>query len=118
MKSVDRFNRIYLHGSPVDFRKYINGLSLLVEQYMDLSPFDDALFCFTNKSRDQIRLLYWDQNGFSLWMKRLEKDRFHWPSSKKSKHISIDKRQLEWLLDGVDIKKIKTHQALNYQSLY
>ncbi len=50
---------IYLHREPVDFRKAINGLSVLVEQGMSLSPFDPALFVFCNKRRDKLKVLYW-----------------------------------------------------------
>ncbi|PAL45840.1 transposase, partial [Acinetobacter baumannii] len=43
--------QVYLHKQPVDFRKSINGLSLLVEQEMQLSPFSGALFVFCNQQR-------------------------------------------------------------------
>lgn len=49
MKNVSEFQRIYLHREAVDFRKSINGLSVLVEQAMQHSPFDDALFVFCNR---------------------------------------------------------------------
>jgi transposase len=32
-----------------------------------LSPFADALFVFCNKSRDKLKLVYWDRTGFCLW---------------------------------------------------
>lgn len=67
---------IYLHREPVDFRKAINGLSLIVSEAMALSPFDRALFVFCNKRRTQLKVLYWDETGFALWQKRLEKDTF------------------------------------------
>jgi transposase len=62
---------IYLHREPVDFRKSINGLSVIVEQQMQLSPFSNALFVFCNKKRDKLKVLYWDNTGFALWYKRL-----------------------------------------------
>ncbi len=37
---------IYLHREPVDFRKSINGLALIVEQEMKHSPMTSALFVF------------------------------------------------------------------------
>ena len=66
---------IYLYRDVVDFRKSINGLIVVVEQQMQLSPFQDALFVFCNKKRDKVKILYWDRTGFALWYKRLEKHR-------------------------------------------
>ena len=51
---------IYLHRDSVDFRKSINGLVMLVEQEMELSPFAPALFVFCSKNRDWIKVLYWE----------------------------------------------------------
>ena len=70
---------VYLHRQPVDFRKQINGLSVIVQEAMDLDPFAEALFGFSTRRRDRLKLLYWHKNGFCLWLKRLEKDRFIWP---------------------------------------
>ncbi|MBT8438832.1 MAG: IS66 family insertion sequence element accessory protein TnpB [Gammaproteobacteria bacterium] len=54
----------YPYRNAVDLRKSINGLVLIVEQEMTLSPFADMLFVFCNKSRDKLRLVYWDKAGF------------------------------------------------------
>jgi transposase len=63
--------KIYLHRAPVDFRKAVNGLTCIIELEMGLSPFDEALYLFTNKNRDKLKMLYWDKTGFALWYKRL-----------------------------------------------
>ena len=70
---------VYIHRDPVDFRKSINGLSLIVEESMGLSPFASALFVFCNRKRDKLKVLYWDNSGFCLWYKRLEQEKFKWP---------------------------------------
>ena len=62
-----------------DMRKQINGLALLVQEQMELNPFEAALFVFCNRSRQLLKAVYWDRTGFCLWMKRLEKGRFRWP---------------------------------------
>ncbi|MCF4785541.1 IS66 family insertion sequence element accessory protein TnpB, partial [Acinetobacter baumannii] len=98
-------------------RKSINGLSLLVEQEMQLSPFSGALFVFCNQQRTRLKVLYWDSTGFCLWYKRLEKDKFRWPRQMPGKILSISEQQWHWLLQGVDIQKITAHQPLHYQSV-
>ena len=60
-------------------RKQINGLALIVQEQMEMDPFQDALFVFCNGQRRILKALYWDRTGFCLWMKRLEKHRFPWP---------------------------------------
>ena len=60
MRALSEFPTVYLHRDVVDFRKSINGLSIIVEQGMNLSPYDSALFVFCNKRRDKLKVLYWD----------------------------------------------------------
>ena len=66
--------KVYLHREPVDGRKAINGLALLIEQGLGFNPFEPTLFVFSNRSRDRIKLLFWDRNGFWLMTKCLEAD--------------------------------------------
>ena len=70
---------VYLCREPVDFRKGINGLAILVEEVLGEDPFSEHLFVFCNRSRNRIKILYWERSGFCLWQKRLEKARFYWP---------------------------------------
>ncbi len=117
MKSFYDFDAIYLHRDAVDFRKSINGLSVMVEQAMQLSPFDSALFVFCNKQRDKLKVLYWDSTGFCLWYKRLEQDKFKWPRKSPEATINLSAEQFDWLLRGINIEHIKPHSAGIYRSL-
>ena len=114
MKLIPEQSSIYLHREPVDFRKAINGLVIIVEQQMELSPFEDAMFLFSNKARDKIKVLYWDKTGFCLWYKRLEKERFKWPLKAEQKVLTLSAEQWRWLLSGIDIIG---HQPLNYHAV-
>ncbi|HBF46603.1 MAG TPA: IS66 family insertion sequence hypothetical protein [Shewanella frigidimarina] len=58
---------IYLHTGFVDFSKSINGLLVIVERELELSPFDDAIFIFCNKKQDRLKIVYWDKTGFAMW---------------------------------------------------
>ncbi|SMF37283.1 Transposase and inactivated derivatives [Alteromonadaceae bacterium Bs31] len=109
--------KVYLHRQPVDFRKQINGLALVVEEVMALSVFDRALFVFSNKSRSQLKVLYWDETGFALWQKRLEKDKFKWPRKHSKEVVVVDHEQWQWLLRGFDFTQLKPHQRLAFSSL-
>lgn len=64
---------MYLYPKSVDFRKSIVGLAALVELNIKVAVFDPVLFVF---STSRATALYWERNGFCLWLKRLESERF------------------------------------------
>ena len=104
---------IYLHRPFVDFRKSINGLTAIVECEMQLSVMTGALFIFCNRSKNKLKILYWDKTGFALWYKRLEKHRFKWPRLAAVDCLKLDERELTWLLNGY---AILGHQSVSYSS--
>lgn len=106
---------VYLYTEFVDMRKSIDGLATLVEQEVGLSPFSQTIFVFCNRKRDKIKLLLWENNGFILWYKRLEKFRFKWPGDEAPE--PIDGVLLNQLLDGYDIRLQKPHATLPYTTL-
>ena len=107
---------VLICAEPVDFRKAINGLSMMVEQELALDPFAPRIFAFTNRKRDRIKLLYWDRTGFALWLKRLEKARFPWPEPGEAT-LTMTGRELNWLLAGIDWFRLKPHASLSYDSI-
>ncbi len=105
---------VYLHREPVDFRKAINGLVLIIEHEMALSPYADALFLFCNKQRDKLKVVWWDQTGFCLWYKRLEQAKFKWPRKLDEDVVELNEEQLHWLLRGLDITQMQTHPTMDF----
>lgn len=109
---------VYLHTEPIDFRKQIGGLAALVEGELQMNPFGTALFVFVNRRRTGIKALYWHRNGFCLWQKRLEKDRFAWPRQRDfGATCCVSLQELQWLLEGFDLWLNKPHKSLYYQSV-
>lgn len=105
--------RVYVAVGSTDMRKAINGLSILVEQAMDQNPFSGDLFVFCNRLRTIVKILYWDHNGFCVWKKRLEKDKFRWPESEQEV-MRISRPALNWLLHGLDLSQ--AHRKLSYRN--
>ena len=114
MTQLSDMTAIYLHRDVVDFRKSINGLMMVVEAEMKLSPFSGGLFIFCNRARDKLKALYWDETGFCLWYKRLEKDKFKWPRKANQSIVNLSETQWDWLLSGLDLTKMQTHEPLSY----
>ncbi|MCG6551526.1 MAG: IS66 family insertion sequence element accessory protein TnpB [Candidatus Magnetominusculus sp. LBB02] len=97
-------------------RKSINKLSVLVEGALELDPFSGYFFAFSNRRRTIVKILYWNRSGFCLWQRRLEKDRFKWPET-TSKSFEIGMRELNWLLDGLEINQGNAHGRLKYRTV-
>ena len=115
MIQLSELTEIYLHRDIVDFKTSINGLMIIVEDEMKLSPFNGALFIFCNRSRDKLKALYWDQTGFCLWYKRLEKDKFKWPRESELSTFELSEQQWNWQLPDLDLSKMKKHLPLKYE---
>ena len=79
MLKLSEHTPVFLACGDTDMRKSINGLSFLVQNSFELDPFEKALFVFCNKQRNRLKILTWDDNGFWLHLKRLERGRFKWP---------------------------------------
>ncbi|MFB3077559.1 MAG: IS66 family insertion sequence element accessory protein TnpB [Lysobacterales bacterium] len=117
MRPTNDIPAVYLCRDPVDFRRGINGLAVLVEDALCLDPFAEQLYVFCNRRRNQIKVLYWEANGFCLWQKRLEKSRFYWPRKSSEKVVTLTVQHLNWLLDGYDISRLKPHEILHFSSV-
>ncbi len=111
---LNYFDEIYLYRPIVDFRKGIVGLSYIVQDEMNLSPFKKSLFLFSNRHHNKIKALYWDDTGFVLWYKILEKDRFKWPKHLANENIIVDVKKLELFLKGLNPWQV-AHEQLNYE---
>ena len=91
---------IYLITGPTDFRCGINSLVARLKD-MGIDPFENALYVFCCRSKDSLKILYWGGSGFWLAQYRLEKGKFRW--LKENGAVGITYKQMEWLLDGLDI---------------
>ena len=96
---------VYLCCGYTDMRKSINGLMTLVQESFSLDPFADALFVFCNRSRDRLKILEWDGDGFWLHFKRLERGRFRWPAEGEASIMALNASELTCLIDGARLEK-------------
>ena len=109
--------KVYLYRDPIDFRKSHRGLSALVELELGHNPFSGELYVFTNKQRNKIKCLFWEDNGFVLYYKSLAEEKFKWPK-RTDELVTLTGQQINWLLDGYDISLMKGHKKLEYESLF
>jgi len=109
-----RNRKIYIKPGSTDMRKQINGLSIQVQEIMKKDPFAESFFVFCNKQKRLLKILCWEKNGFWLFTKRLEKDRFPWPESKKEVK-EIDSKEFTMLLEGIDF--FGKHKELSFSKV-
>ena len=103
--------RVYIACGFTDLRKGVDGLSAMVQQKFDLDPFTNTLFLFCGRRRDRIKGLYWEQDGFILLYKRLERGVYQWPRS-AAEVKELTSQQYRWLMEGLQIEQPKAHRAV------
>lgn len=94
--------RVWLATAPLDMRRGFDRLAEHVRTILLQDPLSGHLFVFTNRSRERLKILWWDQDGYCIYYKRLEKGTFQFPSSKENS-ITVSSEQLMKLLSGCAI---------------
>jgi transposase len=97
--------KIWLMVEPVDIRRGIDGLSVLVEQALQRSPCAGSAFVFCNRAGNRIKVLLWDGTGVWLCQRRLHQGRFVWGRS-DTDGMELTSSQWEWLIAGVDWRRL------------
>ena len=110
--------RVYLACGRTDMRKSINGLAAIVQEGFNLDPFNGALFVFCNKSRNRLKILEWDADGFWLYFKRLEKGRFRWPEPGEDATMTLSGEELNILLGGARVElKLRRNEVFERRAM-
>jgi len=112
MLNQSEADKVYLACGSTDMRKSIDGLAAIVQESFELDPFSTSLFVFCNKSRNKLKILQWEHNGWWLYYRRLEKGRFQWLEESISSPVSISIRELRWLLDGLSLEQRQAHKKV------
>jgi transposase len=90
-------------------RKSFDSLAALVQTHLDQDALSGDLFVFRSRRGDRIKLLYWDEDGYALWYKRLEEGSFVLPVADGRRPqvgahgVLLRPAELAMLLDGIDL---------------
>ena len=98
--------KIYLAVEPVDLRQSFAGLYGMAVNVLKEKPENGALFVFTNRRKNRVKLLNHDGTGLWVLIKRLEKGTFSWPKGVdvEDGKLSLAPEALALLLEGVDMR--------------
>lgn len=103
MLSLPAAVRVFVAVAPADLRKGFDGLAQVTRDTIAQDPLSGHFFVFSNRRRDRIKILYWDRDGWVVWMKRLERGTFRWPTL-ASDHVEWTAVELAAVLGGIDLK--------------
>ena len=106
MLSLSVSTKIFVALEPCDMRKGFNGLYGLARERLGEDPREGALFLFTNRRRNRLKILYFDGTGLWVLNKRLESGAFSWPraSGPQEHKLKLHRRAFALLLDGIELK--------------
>jgi transposase len=79
MLNIGSATRVFVALAPVDLRGSFSLYGQVVNQ-LQQDPLSGHLFVFTNRSRNRLKVLFWDGSGLWVCTKRLERGRFSWPT--------------------------------------
>lgn len=89
--------RILFYSHPIDMRKAVDSLCILIAETLHCNPADGTLFLFRNRSGNKLKALYYETNCFAIWYRRLEKGKYIFQKNAEGK-IEMSKEHFRWLL--------------------
>jgi len=97
--------RIFLCTTAIKMQSSFDSLMGLAQTVFDQDPLSGHLFLFFNRDRNRVKILFWDQDGFCIWYKRLEAGTFQFPEAGQgTEGIELDYVQLSQILGGLDLR--------------
>lgn len=89
--------KILFYTGPIDMRKSIDSLCILVSELLHCDPTDGTLFLFRNRKGNKLKILYYETNCFSIWYRRLERGKYIFQRNAEGK-LEMPKEHFYWLL--------------------
>ena len=115
MLSIVASQRYYIYSSLTDMRKGIDSLCGLVRNDFKsdgnrMNPLSGEVYIFLSRSKNKIKLLQWQRDGFAIYYKRLEKGTFELPLNLKGPSALITSQQLMLIMEGIKLSSVKKHK--------
>ncbi len=108
---------ILLYRDEINIQKSFDGLVGLVRSVLHADPLSPTFFVFFNKDRNKLKILYWDNDGFAIWYKRLERGTFHLTLPHDGEtSVRLTRAQLAMLLEGIDFQSVKQRKRFSKKS--
>jgi transposase len=109
--------KIHFYTQPVDMRKSIDSLCILIADVLKMNPADGSLFLFRSKGGNKLKAVYYETNCFTLWYRRLEKGRFVFDRNSQG-HIVMSREHFNWLLASDKFSRLETMKQTEISSFF
>jgi transposase len=106
MLTLGTSGRIWVCVEPIDGRRSFDGLSAVVTTQLGRDPLSGDLFVFKNRRGDRLKILAWQGDGFALYLRRLERGSFAFPSANTAE-VSVTATELAMILGGIELQGAK-----------
>jgi transposase len=114
--NLSRASKVFLICGYTDMRKSIDGLMSIIAHTYQMDPYSSALYMFCGKRSDRIKILIYEQTGFTLLYHRLESGRYQWPRSQKEARL-LNRQEFKWLLEGINIDQPKAIKPIKHRDI-
>ena len=116
MLSLSTSCRYFLYRHQAHMRKGFDGLSGLVREGLGKDPLSGDVFIFFNKRRNQVKLLLWERDGFSIYHKRLEQGSYESPAfDSTSTSVELRSDDLMLILQGISLKSVHRRKRFSIE---
>jgi len=115
MLSFPGVHHYFLYREKTDMRKGIDGLCGLVRDGLKRDPLSGDIFIFFNHRRNQVKLLLWERDGFSIYYKRLERGTYELPSTdERSLSVELHSEELMLILQGICLSSVRRRKRFHF----
>ena len=109
--------QFHLYRKETDMRKGFDSLCGIIKAELDKQVINGDAFIFINKCRTHLKLLVWENGGFTIFYRRLEKGTFEVPAfNLDANSMEISQDQLNFILQGISLKAIKYRKRYQHNS--
>ena len=115
MLSIGAGVRIFLVAGVTDMRKSFDTLAAVVRGVIGDDPLSGHLFVFCNRRCDRLKILIWEESGYWLLAKRLERGTFAWPAELGAR-VEYDTAELAALLGGLELRGARRRMRYRHGS--
>lgn len=109
--------KVHLYCGITDMRKSINTLAMMVQDVLQMEPTSGHLFLFRGRRGNVLKALHYEEHGFTLWYRRLDKGTFIFPRNHQG-HLELTREHFNWLLSSNKFVHYQGENPAIYRDFY